>query len=511
MGKTLASIIVASVLLGSLLLAQNRAQGPTAQPQALPQSPAPPSLTLITAQGRRPFPTSMLNGQEMVATDDLVSLLQIAVREDTTVGGITLSYKGKSVVVSPDQAMASVGGRLVPLPTPAVRSGRRWMVPLDLLPRGIGPIYDARIELRRPSRLLIVGDLRVPRVTVRLDSPGPPTRLSVEASPATLITTIVESGRVVVRIDADALDVAPLPQSGGLLEQVRTEGASVVLMLSPGAGQARAAQAAGNNLSRTNIDVPVAGQNAAGQTDPALPPPASTSPALPDVVPTTTPASGVRVVVLDPGHGGADAGTTGRSGVQEKAVTLDIARRVKTLLESRLGMRVLLTRDEDRDMSPDERAALANSNRADLFLSLHLNASPAPTVAGAEVYQLKVDTTERRGGDLITLPTTAGGTRQFTFVPWDLAQVRHREGSTLLANLLESALRARIPMSARPIQEAPMRVLAGLDMSSVVVELAYLSNPEQETAVQADEFQNNAAQAVLDAVTAYRSAWRGDR
>ncbi|MEQ1759316.1 MAG: N-acetylmuramoyl-L-alanine amidase [Vicinamibacterales bacterium] len=498
MRTTLAAALTTALLLGSLLLAQGT---------------TPPPLTLITAQGRRPLPTTMIRGQEMVATDDLVSLLQVAAREDTTAGGIALSYKGKTVVVSPDQPMVSVAGRLVPLQSPAIRNGRRWFVSLDFLPRGLSPIYDARIELRRPSRLVIVGDLRVPRVTVRLDSAGPPTRLSIEASPSTLITPMVESGRIVLRLEADALDVAPLPQAGGLLEQARTEGTTVVLTLSPRAGLARAAQASGTDVSRLNFDVPLAGQTDSAAT-PAGALPAGVTPPTTTEAPQLPPSpSGARLIVLDPGHGGADTGATGPSGVQEKALTLEIARRVKTLLESRLGMRVLLTRDDDRNVSLDERTAVANNNKANLFVSLHLNTSPSPLMSGAEIYQLRLEreTPGRRGtaSEPFTLPLTTGGTRTVALVPWNLAQARHREDSTLLANLLESSLRAQVPMGLRPIQEAPMRVLAGLDMAAVVVELAYLSNPEQDTASQSDDFQNKAAQAILEAVSAYRAAWRG--
>ena len=109
-----------------------------------------------------------------------------------------------------------------------------------------------------------------------------------------------------------------------------------------------------------------------------------------------------------------------------------------------------------------------------------------------------------------TRPTTSGGTRMLMLVPWDMAQARHREDSTLLANLLESSLRAHIPMSAQPLREAPMRVLAGLDMAAVVVELAYLTNPEQAAAAQSEDFQNRAVQGLFDAVTAFRNA-RGSR
>lgn len=475
----------------------------------LAQSTAPAPLSLITAQGRRPFPTATVNRLEMVATDDLVALLQVAVRDDPGAGGLTVSYKGRSLVVSPDQPVASVGGRLIPIASPAVRRGQRWLVPLDLIPRALPQIYDTRIELRQSSRLLIVGALRVPRVTVRLDSPGPPTRLSIEASPATRITPTVESGRVVLRLDADTLDVAPLPPSNGLLELARTEGNTVVLQLLPGAGQARSSLAAGENFSRVNIEIPAGVQVDGGG------PPAPGAPVVPVVPPATTEPTppalsfATRTIVLDPGHGGADGGVTGPDGVQEKTLTLALAQRMKTLLESRLAVRVLLTRDDDRDLAVDARASLANTNKADLFLSLHLNAALSPMVTGAEVYQWKAPpTTAPRddAGRALVLPLPGGGTRTISLVPWHEAQERHRSNSTLLANLLESSLRAHVPMSERPLQDAPLRVLAGLDAPAVVVELAYLSNPEQATAAQADLFQSRAAQAVLEAITAYRAA-----
>jgi N-acetylmuramoyl-L-alanine amidase len=474
----------------------------------LAQGPAPSPLTLITAQGRRPLPTIAINGQEMVAVDDLVSFLQVAAREDTAAGGLAISYKGRTVIVSPDQPMASVSGRLIPLPAPALRNGRRWFVPIDLLTRALAPIYDARIEFRRPSRLVIVGDLRVPRVTVRLDSIGPPTRLSVEASPSTLITPVIEPGRVILRLDAHALDLAPLPQGGGLIEQARIDGNTVVVTLSARAGQARAAQAGTSEASRVNVDVP------AGQVDAALPLPA---PPVTEVEEASPPAAAAatRVVVIDPGHGGPDIGVTGQGGAQEKQLVLSIARRAKVLIESRLGVRVLLTRDDDSNPTLDARTALANNNNADLFISVHLNGSLSPMASGAEVYQLRLPTAPS-GQPIevpapLSLPLTSGGTRAIALVPWDLAQIRHREDSTLLANLLESALRAHIPMSTRPMQDAPLRILAGLDTAAATVELGYLSNAEQEAAAQSDLFQGRAAQALLEAVTAFRAAWKGEQ
>ena len=110
-------------------------------------TPPPTPLVLVSREGRRPVPTTILSGQELIALDDIASLFQVMVREDTLAGGITLTYKGRTIVMSADQPMASVNGRVVTLPAPATRSGRRWLVPVEFISRALAPIYDARIDL----------------------------------------------------------------------------------------------------------------------------------------------------------------------------------------------------------------------------------------------------------------------------------------------------------------------------------------------------------------------------
>ena len=171
MRRTAAStLLILLVLLASL----PRAQG---TPPAAP-------LTLVTTDGRRTVPTTVQSGQELIALDEMAALFQVAVREDSIAGGITITYRGRTVVASTTQPMASVSGRVVTLPSPLVRAGQRWFAPVEFLPRALSPIYDQRIELRRAARLLLVGDVRVPRVTARIDTPGPPTRATIEIDPA---------------------------------------------------------------------------------------------------------------------------------------------------------------------------------------------------------------------------------------------------------------------------------------------------------------------------------------
>src|SRR5687768_8647163 len=243
-------------------------------PQA--QGTAPPTpLTMLSRDGRRQLPTLVLSGQELIALDDVASLFQVAVREDTLAGGLTITYRGRTIVVSSDQPMASVSGRVVALPSPAVRLGNRWFVPLDFLPRALGPIYDTRIDLRRPSRLLVVGDLRVPRVTARVDIPGPPTRAAIEIAPAAPVVVTTEPGRLVLRIEADALDVTLPAGSGGLIDAIRTgdQPNTVVVLLNERSGPARAVSADANGNTRITIEVP------------GIAPPSETTTALPPAAP----------------------------------------------------------------------------------------------------------------------------------------------------------------------------------------------------------------------------------
>lgn len=471
----------------------------------------PPSspLTLVSRDGRRPIPTTIAGGQELIALDDVAALFQVTVREDTLAGGLTLTYRGRTVVVSTSQPMASVAGRVVALPSAPVRSGQRWLVPVELVPRALGPIYDARIDLRRPSRLLIVGDVRVPRVTARIDAAGPPTRATIEIAPAAPVTVASEAGRLVLRVDADALDLGLPADGAGLIDQFRAgdQPTAVAVILDSRAGAARAVPSESGGVTRVAVDVaPAATADAA-----PAPSPAAVAPGL-----LFAPRPVLQTIVIDPGHGGDDPGVRGGEGVEEKRITLEVARRLRALIETRLGVRVILTRDDDRRMSLDDRAAVANNNKADLFLSLHLNAAPAPEVAGAEIFHLRLDEEgeeARRAAETeaVSLAVLGGARRTLDVIRWDLAQVRHVESSAALAAMLEDELRAQVTMAPRPRQDAPLRVLTGVNMPAALIEMAYLSNAEQARRAQSEEFQTAVAQGIYGAVLRFRSHLEAQR
>jgi len=473
-------------------------------------------LVLVSKDGRRTVPTFNSGGRELIALDDVASLFQVTVREDSLAGGFTITYRGKTIVASADQPMASVDGRIVTLPSPVVRNGRRWLVPVEFLPRALGPIYDQRIDLRRAARLLLVGDLRVPRVSARIDSPGPPTRAALVITPATPVTVTSEGGRVVLRIEADAIEPVFPVTATGLIDGIRVgdQPNIVIVALSRQAGAARATTTTADNSTRVAIDVPVAESRNQPPSGPGQEPGAQ----IPEPRPTGAepritgldPRQALQTLVIDPGHGGDEIGVRGADGLEEKALTLDVARRVRGLVERGLGVRVILTRDEDRVVGIDERAAAANNGKADLLISLHANGALSGTPSGAEVFYDRLDregeaVRQSAAAAAVSLPVVGGGARSIEVVPWDLAQARHVDASAMLAQILEQELRERVPMSPRALQQGPLRLLSAANMPAVLVEMAYLTNGEQEKAAAGDEFKNAVAQAVYNAILRFRS------
>jgi N-acetylmuramoyl-L-alanine amidase len=467
------------------------------------QTAPPPSLALLARDGRRALPITLVNDQDFVALDDLAAAFQLTVREEAQ-GALTVSYKGKTIVIMADQALASVSGRLISLPAPPTRTGRRWLVPVDFIGRALALVYDARLDLRKPSRLLVIGDLRVPRIIVRYETIGSGGRLTIDATPRVSSVITQDDDRLTIKFDADAIDV-PNPAlaaqgSQSLVEAVRVvEATTLQVELGPRFAGFKSSSQSVDASARWTLDL------AATQAEPAPAPVAPTE--APPVLGQTAPT--FHTITIDPGHGGDDEGAKGAAGSKEKDLTLAVARRVKSVIEARLGIQVLLTRDDDRAVDLDSRTALANNNKADLYISLHANASRRATASGATVYYAEFDKPTAQsavpdGGERV--PTWGGGSREIELVLWDLAQTRHAEQSAAFADILEQQLRDRIPLVEHAVDRAPLRVLASANMPAVLVEMGFLTNAEQEQLLISGAFQTTFVQAIFDAVVRFRDS-----
>lgn len=223
-------------------------------------------------------------------------------------------------------------------------------------------------------------------------------------------------------------------------------------------------------------------------------------PATPEVLPTPALAAleqtalrapgtdGAPVVVLDPGHGGEDPGARGPHGLLEKDVTLDIARRSAEVLR-REGVRVVLTRTDDRRLSLPARTAAANRLGASLFVSIHANASPRAEASGIETYYL--DNTEDRAtlrlaGMENNLRLAAGedGVRDVAVILSDLIQGYKVKESTALARMVQHELVAAARRRHRGVRDlgvkpGPFYVLVGAGMPCVLAEVSFLTHPRE--------------------------------
>ena len=477
-------------------------------------------LTLISTEGQRLLPTVSFDGRRMVDLRQLTALFGLTIGEDRQPGRLTLLRGEQVIVLTANQGLVSVAGRLVSLPAPPVERSGFWYVPIDFIGRVIGLVHDEPVELRRRSGLVVIGDIRVPQVVARYRRTGSQSRLRLMITPATEHEIRQEADRLVITFEADALDlvasdIAPDTLVTGL-RRVET-GAALTVELGDAFGTYASvlepALGGGVELVIDLLPPPTAVARAAAPPtapSPSAPAPADAAPdpdlpALSELAPPRT----IRTIAIDPGHGGDDTGTRGHNGTLEKDVTLGIARRLRNAIESQLGLRVVLTRNTDTTVALDERAAIANNNRADLFISLHANASVREAVVGAEVFYLSVAEydEEAREASAVTgqrVPVVGGGSRVLDIVPWEMAQLLHVNQSARWAETVFDELALRLTMSSRGLQQAPFRVLVGANMPAVLVEMGFISNQLQEAQLTQTNFQNNIVNGLLRAIILYR-------
>jgi N-acetylmuramoyl-L-alanine amidase len=473
---------------------------------AHPRSQAP-AYTVYTADGQRPLPFRTSGNVDMVALDQVATLFGLTVAEDALVGGVTVRGRGQTILLIPGQSFASIGpGRIVSLPAPIARDRGAIQVPIDFLRVAVGPALGTRIDVRRPRHLVLVGDVRLPQVTSHFEPQGSGGRLLIDIQPATPHQVTRQANRLVVRFDAVAIDAAPATDlNRDFVTAVSVDGTSLVIDLGPSVATHRAEDRSPTQL---HIDLLPAG----------APPPAAVAeapPARPAAVEAPSAAidvgasGGLRTIVIDPGHGGDDQGATGAGGTKEKDYALNFARLLKSTIESRIGLRVLLTREGDENVPLDRRAALANNNKADLFISLHANASLRPAVSGLQVLSLRLDDYDRQTAAVQTtdLPVAVlgGGTRVIEVLPWDRAQIGFTGKSRVVADILRRHLTAvAVPMLATPNAELPLRPLVGANMPAILIELGFLSNVDDERALNGADRPVKIVNAILNTIAEIR-------
>jgi N-acetylmuramoyl-L-alanine amidase len=256
------------------------------------------------------------------------------------------------------------------------------------------------------------------------------------------------------------------------------------------------------------------------KVEPLAPPNTSPGDAGPPVRPaaptsngsrTLTRALGLKVarVVIDPGHGGHDTGTIGPSGVMEKDVVLDVATRLKQLIEEQTGAEVLMTRTGDTFIPLEERTAIANEKGADLFISIHANASRARSARGIETYFLNF-TSDPDALEVAAREnaTTQESVHQLQNLIQKIAMTEKISESQEFAGIVQSAIhshlrKAGIAQPNRGVKKAPFVVLIGANMPSILAEISFLTNPTDERLMKRAQHRQKISEALFQGISKY--------
>ena len=214
-------------------------------------------------------------------------------------------------------------------------------------------------------------------------------------------------------------------------------------------------------------------------------------------------------IVIDAGHGGHDQGTEGPKGLLEKDLVLDVAMRLGQLVEDRMGAEVIYTRTDDTFVPLEQRTALANEKKADLFLSIHANSSSLPRIAGVETYYLNFSDSKEA---LDVAARENASSQKSIFELQDIIQkiTLHdkAEESREFAGRVQAALYAFSGRNVageknRGVKKAPFVVLIGASMPSVLAEIGFLSNPREEALLKKPDYRQKLAEALYRGVTRY--------
>ena len=234
----------------------------------------------------------------------------------------------------------------------------------------------------------------------------------------------------------------------------------------------------------------------------------------------------VTKIVIDPGHGGKDPGTQG-SYTKEKDVALEVALKVGEYVKKYIpDVEIIYTRKDDTFIELEKRSEMANNHNADLFVSIHANSLPKKTpltrkqsIKGSEVYVMGAQNTDRaldvakRENSVILLEEDYEKNYDFdpqseeSYILYNLTQSAYQDNSLMLASLIDDQLKNRAGRRSYGVKQSSLYVMWSTAMPSVLVEIGYLSNPEEEKELNNSEVQSYIASGIYRAIKEYKEAF----
>jgi len=454
---------------------------------------APTQATLRTPTGDRQVTVTHVEGLTLFAADEVIAGLGGAVSPDGT--GFKANLNNTMAAFGPDSRFGVVRDELIEMPVaPAVVDGRPYL-----------PLQFFQGYLSKAGDLEVLWDPAARVLTVR---PTQHTVIGVALS----VANVQGISKVVITLSGPA-DYAIVKEQTAYTIHFKTQ------IRAPFATQAyddpyvAMATFSGADL-RLDLKTPDAGADAYKLENPfrivldfhkVAPIPG----ALPMVIVPSKPVEspGIHTIVIDPGHGGKEVGAIGPDGLMEKDATLTLCRKLADNLETRLRTRVILTRTDDSVVPLDQRTAIANQYKADLFLSVHMNAAVVKGAHGSETYFLSLEASDelaKKAAEVENAAVIPAGGADLKLILWDLAQQAYVKESSRFAQAVQEEMNRATGVQNRGVKQAPFKVLVGATMPAALVEVAFITNPEEEVKLRSDAFQKLMVDALTTAIERYK-------
>jgi N-acetylmuramoyl-L-alanine amidase len=450
--------------------------------------------TLRLTTGDRPFTYVLQSGQAYVSAAEVTQGLGGTLEADSN--GFKVSIGGVVAAFGPDSRYGVIRDDLIEMPVP----------PITIEGNAFGPWQFFQGVLAKSSQS-VIWDAATRSLTVR---PQQRDTVGVQVS----LANVQGISKIVLTLSASA-EYGVLKEPGAFVVRFRTP------VRAPFGEQAyEDPYVAKLTFAGSDLRIHLTNPDVVGDAYQLENPPrivldlrqgTAASATAPVVTPTPSrprDTPGIHTIVIDPGHGGKEVGAVGPGGVFEKDLTLQLCQKLASALSNKTGARVVLTREDDSIVSLDQRTAIANQYNADLFLSVHLNAAVVPNAKGSETYYLSLEASDelaRKAAETENAAGAADPASDLKLILWDLAQQTYIGESSRFAQAIQEEMSSATGAASRGVKQAPFKVLVGATMPAALVEVGFISNPEEEARLQTGEFQAQIVEAIANAVARYKT------
>jgi N-acetylmuramoyl-L-alanine amidase len=512
------SVLAGVVLIGGLGVAAAEAQvaaedagsvgpDPLAWRRVADSAPAVPITVDDRATGRARQLTGrrlLAGSQEMyLRSADAAELLQASRLWQAGVQRLTLRVAERDFRFTAGSRLVTTGVRDTLLPVPVLLADGDLWLPMIFVTAVLAPESGLRIVWDAAAARLSLGevDANVTGLSVRRLTRA--TSVTVQCrEPLSYRASSPQSGLIELKIYGGMADLSRLRHAGaGLVTSIRPRQEEGHVILTIGVDDLVTRYRTATGDEGREIVLTLEEEQVAALPDPV--PRGQAELALPDTPVDVTRRLEVRTVVVDPGHGGTDPGVAGVNGVLEKDVNLEVGLILAEELRRR-DFDVVLTRRDDSHLSLAERAEIANAAGGDVFVSLHCNGWFNEGARGFETYFLSPAKSDWSKSVEAVENRDHAEPDDVEFIVWDLVQNRFISASSDLAEVMQGEVTRQLGQPDRGVRQAGFRVLVGAWMPAVLVEMGFLTHPEESRLLGQDHYRRTLAVAIAEALDVYR-------